>query len=273
MARASSGRKVARAAGTGGGRTSGGRTPWLYVVLIAVIVVLGVAGTISSRQTRSNQINHNGTTAAPTVGSTETAAFAVYICGTLQPNINPTKNPTGITTKNDGLIHIQPNKNSAAGKNATLALFTESIGMKLTGSQLQMPGGKLYSDGDSCNGQRGHVYIRRFTSSTDTTGVLERSDPGTIHLENGTMYTAAFVPSSQKDSIPPPAPDVRTALGKAVQAQQQAAQGNPGAAPPTPGTTAPATTAPATPAPATTAPAPTAPATTAPATSPTTARP
>ena len=44
MGKASSSKKVARAAGTGGGRTSRGRTPWMYYGIIALVVILGIRG-------------------------------------------------------------------------------------------------------------------------------------------------------------------------------------------------------------------------------------
>ena len=60
MGKASSNKKVARAAGTGGGRTHRRQTPWTYFGVIALIVILGVAATISSRDRRLSQINTAG---------------------------------------------------------------------------------------------------------------------------------------------------------------------------------------------------------------------
>src|ERR1700761_1349228 len=162
MGKASSSKKVARAAGTGGGRTSRGRTPWMYFSVIALIVVLGVLGTWSSRDTRLAKINGQGDT-APTVGTVWNEGYAVYACGKFLPAITHAKNPEGITTGNgDGIIHIHPTVKAAAGKNATLGKFASAVGMKLNAAQLQVPGGKHYLDGDSCQGKPGHVYVRQF---------------------------------------------------------------------------------------------------------------
>jgi hypothetical protein len=204
MGKASSSKKVARAAGTGGGRTARGRTPWTYYGIIALIIVLGVVGTVASRNTRLAAINKAGTTSPPAVGSTESAAFAVDVCGKILPNIKTTKDPVGITTDGDGIIHIHPTTASAAGANATLGLFASSIGMKLNASELQTPGGHLYLDGDKCNGVASHVYVRHFAYPGDTSGTLETSDPQLIHLDDGSEYTLAFVPSADKNTIPPP---------------------------------------------------------------------
>ncbi len=238
MGKASSSKKVARAAGTGGGRTARGRTPWTFYGVILLVVVLGLVGTVASRDRRATQINTSGNNTPPAVGSTNNAAFAVDICGTLQPNVKVSKDPVGLTTQGDGIIHIHPYKATAAGKNATLGLFASSVGIKLNASELQLPGGKLYIDGDKCEGQAGHVYVRHyaFPQATQASGTLETSDPQTIHLEDGSMYTLAFVPSAEKKKIPlPPVSVIKTLVGleAAATAATSTTTGSPSPARPT----------------------------------------
>ncbi len=214
MGRASSSKKVARAAGTGGGRTHRGRTPWTYYSVIAVIVVLGILGTWASRDRRLAQINSAGST-APTVGTVWNEGYAVDECGKFQPAITHAKDPEGITTGNgDGIIHIHPTTKSAAGKNATLGKFAEAVGMKLNAAELQLPGGKLYLDGDTCQGKASHVYVKEFAFAGDTTGTLQTVDPRNIPLQDQSLLTIAFVPASEKNSIPPPPAYVNTNLNK-----------------------------------------------------------
>lgn len=228
MGKASSSKKVARAAGTGGGRTSRGRTPWVYFSVIAAIVALGVIGTWSSRDTRLAKINGQGNS-APTVGTTWNEGYAVYACGKFLPAITHAKDPQGITTGNgDGIIHIHPTVKAAAGKNATLGKFATAVGMKLNAAQLQVPGGKLYLDGDSCQGKPGHVYVRQFAYIGDTVGTLQTVDPIDVPLSDQSLLTIAFVPSTEKNSIPPPPAYVQNNLKKL-------------AAPSTPTTTTPTT--------------------------------
>ena len=50
MGKASSSKKVARAAGTGGGRTNRGRVPWMYYLALAAVVILGTATVGQSRE-------------------------------------------------------------------------------------------------------------------------------------------------------------------------------------------------------------------------------
>lgn len=244
MGRASTGKKVARAAGVGGGRTAGGRPPWAFYSAIVVIVLLGVVGTAVSKSSRDAHLSNSGGTGAPTVGQTSYAAYAVDICGTLQPNIPATHNPNGIATNGSGLIEMKPANKSSAGKNATLRLFATSVGMKLNGAELQMPKGKLYSNGDQCGGKQGHIYVRKFLSPTDSVGTPDKSDPAKIHLDQGAMYTIAFLPSG--DKIPPPGPEVTAALTAATQAATGGAGPGAGGGSPTPGAGSP-TPAPAPP--------------------------
>jgi hypothetical protein len=241
MGRASSSKKVARAAGTGGGRTHRGRTPWTYYSVIAVVVVLGILGTWASRDRRVGQINNQGGT-PPTVGTVWNEGYAVDECGKFAPAITHAKNPEGITTGNgDGIIHIHPTVKSAAGKNATLGKFADATGMKLNAATLQLPGGKLYQDGDTCNGKASHVYVTEFAFAGDTNGTLQNVDPRKVLLQDQSLLTIAFVPASDKDKIPPPPTYVINNLNKLAATSPSPTTTVPGstgtAAPATPPTT------------------------------------
>ena len=216
MGKASSNKKVARAAGTGGGRRSGGRTPWSYYGVLALVVVLGVLGAVVSKQHRDSQIAGAGSV-PPTVGGTPwNEAFAVYECGKFVPNITTTKDPVGITTNGDGVIRIHPYVKSAAGKNATLGKFATSVGMKLNAAEIQVPGGHLYHDGDTCDGKVAHIYVKQFAYAGDPTGHLLNQNPSSVLLEDQQMLTVAFVPSADKGSIPAPPASVQSALKAAA---------------------------------------------------------
>ncbi len=242
MGKASSNKKVARAASTGGGRASRVRTPWTYYSVLAIILIVGVTLTVTSRDRRLNKINTAGDV-QPTVGQTWNAGLGVYICGKFQPAINSNKDPYGITTKGDGIIIIHPTVKSAAGTNATLGKFASSIGMKLNAAELQVPGGKLYTDGDSCNGSPGHVYVKEFNNVSDTVGVLQNTNPSDVRLQDQSMYTIAFVPSSDKNSIPPPPQYVINNLNKlAASSSTTTTTTPPAVSTPTTPTTRPATT-------------------------------
>jgi hypothetical protein len=105
---------------------------------------------------------------------------------------------------------------AAAGKNATLGEFAKSIGMTLSGSELQVPGGKKYVNGDDCAGQAAKVYIKQFAFAGSTVGKIATQDPPDIPLADKAMITIAFVPPAQKAKIPAPPSSVQAALKTAV---------------------------------------------------------
>jgi hypothetical protein len=250
MGKASSSKKVARAAGIGGGRAHRRQTPWTYFGIIALIVILGVAGTVSSRQRRSDQINNAGTT-APTVGTVWQEGYAVYVCGKFLPAISTkAPDPQGITTRTAGIINIDPTVKSVAGKNATLGKFTGAVGMKLNAAELQVPGGHLYLDDSTCEGKPGHVYIKQFAGVTDTVGdlyngaknQLPKLDPVDVPLVNDDLLTIAFVPAAAATAIPPPPSSVVNALESLEAAAQSSTSTTAPAAGTSTATTSPVTT-------------------------------
>jgi len=66
MGKASSSKKVARAAGLGGGRAYAKRPAWGYYFGVLVLLVLGVVGVYNSREYRDAGINKQGSV-PPTV--------------------------------------------------------------------------------------------------------------------------------------------------------------------------------------------------------------
>lgn len=261
MGKASSSKKVARAAGIGGGRVHRRQTPWTYYGIIALIVVLGVVGTVTSRERRNTQINAAGTT-APTVGTTWHEGYAVYACGKFVPAISTkSPDPQGITTRTDGIITIAPTVKASAGRNATLGKFADAVGMKLNAAELQVPGGHLYQDSATCDGKAAHVYVKEFADPSDTVGQLynggkgqlAKLNPAQVPLKDNHLLTIAFVPAAQATSIPAPPASVVKSLN-ALLAQQSSTSTTTPAAGATSATTAPASasTTPATTAPGST---------------------
>jgi hypothetical protein len=216
MGKASSNKKVARAAGTGGGRSGKTNTPWMYFGLIALVVVVGLALTYTSRSRYETQLKGGTSTAspAPKVGGTAwNEALGVYYCGTWQAPIKKVTTTTGLSPQGNGVIHIAPKTKSVAGKNATLGNFAKSVpGMTLTSDSVKLPGGKLYKNGDDCNGKKAQLYVKEYTYVGQAAGVIQTTSAPKIRLANGGLLTIAFVPSSQKDSITSPPESVQSAL-------------------------------------------------------------
>lgn len=220
MGKASSNKKVARAAGIGGGRTNRSRTPWTYYGAILLVLVLGVAGTWVSRNQHLHKVSAAGT-GAPTVGVNPPwyEAYGVYECGRFVPAIKTVSHSkSGIETTIKGIIKIQPTAKAYAGKNATLGVFASTMGMKLNAAEVQVPGGHLYQDGDTCQGKTGELFVKTFPDYTDTVGTISTQDPRSILLASGTMVTIAFVPKADKSKIPPPPSYAIDALKKQLSA-------------------------------------------------------
>ncbi len=212
MGKASSNKKVARAASTSGGRTAGGRTPWAYYLAIIAIVVLGTALVYVSRTNRLKVSNDVGPT-PPAVGVDHWhEAYAFYVCtsgtaGKFVPPFPYQVDAAGIRTQGDGVIDIHPYEKSAAGKNAVLGVFTAALHVTLNAGELRIPSfpgysGHLYHDSDSCGGKPGHVQVETFANSTTTVGTPWKGDPREVRLANNAMVVVAFMPNGA--AIPPP---------------------------------------------------------------------
>src|ERR1700719_755068 len=82
MGKASSNKKVTRAASTGGGRTAHGRRPYGWYTVLTVLVALGVFLVAFSRheQQAAASIHPRGT-------DHWHAAYGIDICGTFSPHL------------------------------------------------------------------------------------------------------------------------------------------------------------------------------------------
>ncbi len=212
MGKASSNKKVARAASTSGGRTARGRTPWVYYVSIIAVVVLGTAMVYFSRAHRLAKTNNVGPT-PPVVGVDHWhEAYAFYVCtnatkGEFVPAFPYQADPEGIHTHGDGVINIHPYEKAAAGKNAVLGVFTKVTGVTLNAGELRIPSAAAfashdYHDSDSCGGTPGRVQVTVFRTATATTGTLWTKDPRNVPLADQSMVVVSFMPKGAK--IPPP---------------------------------------------------------------------
>jgi hypothetical protein len=200
MGRASSSKKVSRAAGTGGGRTAGRNRPLGWYAAIALVVVLGFTGIFFSRNERRTELA-SGSDLTPPVANKDHwhAAYGVYLCDEFAPAITDQRDPYGIHTHGDGVIHIHPFVRSAAGKNATLGKFMDTVKATLTDSKLQLPGGKAYvEDKTKCSGKPGIVQVA-VNGKVNTVGLRA------IRLKDRDLVTIAFAPAGAKLPEPPSA--------------------------------------------------------------------
>jgi hypothetical protein len=203
MGRASSSKKVARAASTGGGRTARGARPLVWYAVIGLVVLLGLAGIVFSRAEYRSELAAGADGSAPVANVDHWhAAYGIYLCDSFAPKITNERDPKGIHTHADGIIHIHPFVRSAAGNNATLEVFADAVDMTLTDDELEVPGGKTYESGKTkCGDEAGIVQVK-VNDRVLTENVAK------FKMNDGDLITIAFAPKGAEIPEPPTAGDL-----------------------------------------------------------------
>jgi len=209
MGKASSAKKVARAA-RAGGSTKQRNKNWAFPAGIAAIVIIGALVVFVARGS-----NETASAVSPVVGDHWHAAFGVYVCNDFLPAVaDGPQDVKGIHTHQDGIIHIHPFAGSASGNNAKLQVFADQVGMKLSSDGFTMPDGTEYKNGYDCNGTPAVVTVSQWNSADELMkdpntppDVVYTKDFGSIHFGNDRMaFTIAVVPKGKDIPQPPSAP-------------------------------------------------------------------
>ena len=212
MGKASSSKKVARAASTGGGRTARGKTPVLWYSAMSTIVVLGVLMVALSR----NELAARPDDTTPPLANKDHwhAAYGIYVCDKFLPPFTNSNDPKGIHTHalesgaGDGIIHIHPFTSKAAGQNATLRRFAEAVDMEITRTELDPPGDGEWRNGDSCtiDGKKVDGEVQLFVDGQRVEG-----DPLEYKFQRDRQNVVwAFVPEDTEVPPPPSVPGLDT---------------------------------------------------------------
>ncbi len=201
MGKASSSKKVARAASIGGASRATASRPWVWWAVLGAVVVLGIGGIALSR----GEYQETATPAnVPPVANRDHwhVAYGFYLCDSFAPPIQDQRDPKGIHTHADGIIHVHPFVRSAAGENAVLSEFTDALDITLTDSELQLPGGDLHEEGETeCDGEPGIVQVL-------VDGEVVTEDFGDIRLQDRQVMTIAFAPEGAELPPPPSVPNL-----------------------------------------------------------------
>jgi hypothetical protein len=154
MGKASSAKKVARAARAGGRVSSGQPRSLLFPGVITLVVVLGVALVAYARHDR-NQDDLGG---VPQLGDHIHEALAFVACGEFLPDLPEFESPIGIHTHGDGVMHIHPFSQLGVGNNATVGRFLKDarddgdLDVSLSNTKLTYQG-ETYQEGKTkCDG-------------------------------------------------------------------------------------------------------------------------
>ncbi len=215
MGKASSSKKVARAAKAGGGRArAAGERNLLFPVALSLVMVLGLVLVVYARDTRSAEALE-----APLANVDHWhSAYGVFICDEMSPDLPEFVAPQngGNHTHGDGLIHIHPFATSRSGENATLANWFADAGTALGGGgvleddRLVLPAGATYEEGtDTCEGLDGDPIVQVAVWESAQAGI-DGADP-VIVTENfddirfaadGQAFTIAFAPEGTEIPLP-----------------------------------------------------------------------
>jgi hypothetical protein len=202
MGKASTSKQVRRASGAKKAALRGKRQPWGFYSLIAVLMVGGLVLIVIAKGGSSS-----ATGESPGLQDHWHTAYAVDICGTIQPNMAQPNTLIGLHTHTDGLIHVEPYVTGSAldrGSNANLARFRDGEpGFKLTSTEVQVPGGKLMKNGEQCDGKPGKLVIRQWPNAT-ADAFTDYTDPSKVKITDGGAVTIAFLADGTTD-IPKPA--------------------------------------------------------------------
>lgn len=215
MGKASSSKKVARAARAGGRARSAGERNVLFPAALAIVVILGTLLVVYAREDRL-------ATALERPLAFEDhwhAAFGFYVCDEFLPDLpeyHPPQN-RGIHGHGDGLVHVHPFSTARSGERATMKNFISDGGEVLGGGEqfdddrLGVPGGETFVEGDeSCDGADGDPIVQVAVWDTGFAAADDQKpdrvvteDLESIRFDrDGRVYTIAFAPPDVQ--IPPP---------------------------------------------------------------------
>src|SRR4051794_27883013 len=202
MGKASSSKKVARAARAAG--RPGSRRSLGWPLLITAVVVVGVLLIVLSR-------TDNPTTVAPKLGDHWHAAYGIYDCDHFIPNLTDIKTPdtTGLHTHGDGLMHMHPFATRYTGHGANLGNWGEMTGLKVTDTSVKAAG-ISHKNGDKCGTKPGTLQLKVWSSPDAKTGRLIKKDFASYAPQEFTVWVLAFVPAGT--DIPKPPQSVLDAL-------------------------------------------------------------
>lgn len=206
MGKASTSKKVARAARAGGTTHREGRK-FGYPLAIFAIIVIGTSLVVYARSDRTATA-----ATAPQIGDHWHAAYGVYICDAFLPALTDQKeDKLGLHTHGDGIIHIHPFSDAVTGTKANLGNFGDMVGMSFTSDSVTV-NGTTYGPGYDCNGQPASVKV--FVWPADDPNAQPQvytTDFGKVDfLQDRLAITIAVVP----EGVVPPRPESVPTLDK-----------------------------------------------------------
>jgi len=224
MGKASSNKKVARAAKAGGGRArAAGERNVVFPAALALVVVLGTLLVVYARDQRVATALER-----PLIGDHWHAAVGFYVCDSFGPGLAEFSSPGGLHTHGtDSILHIEPGSSAGAGENATLVNTLEYAvdalgGDVLDDDQLGIPGDQTYTEGDdSCPEGDGEPIVQ-VAIWNDVAAAGDGDPPDRIvtrdfdrirFRRDGQVFAVAFAPEGADLPAPPNVTDLASTNG------------------------------------------------------------
>lgn len=233
----SSTKKAAKLAKSGKGKKVRFQGGTLFPMIVAIVVVLGLALVVYSRQSLPA-----ADASEPTIDDHWHVAYGFYLCDEWVQVTGNKEDPsapgfdefarTGIHSHDDGVIHWHPSSSAAVGRNAKLSVFLDVYGVELTNDKLVFPAdqraqlpsqsdtGVFEEDETQCDidGKMDDAELKVIVwdnfSDTDN-GTTYIADFDNIRVDKDAMaFSIAFVPPDTSVGMPPWAKDLPT-LGAA----------------------------------------------------------
>ena len=210
MAKASSSKKVQRAArAASSSRGASERRQLGFPLVVALVVVLGVFLVIFARGSRDPLTS-------PTTEDHWHSAYTIYDCGEQVPRFRNEVDPDGIHSHGDSLIHIHPYNSSATGDDARLGVFLDAMNASIDVEGIFADSGEfapiLAEDG--CDDEPGVIKVARWNigaaGGPEIIEVHEDDFDDIRLLGDGEGFSFALV--AVGDDPPPPASDVVASL-------------------------------------------------------------
>jgi hypothetical protein len=215
MGKASSSKKVARAARVGAGaRRARASRSYFWPGFLTAVVVLGTVGVVFSRNQRETAAAPiqapTRDNSPPRVGDHWHSAYGVNICGKFATPVDDQTDPFGIHTHADGVIHAHPFRIKGrpfTGKNATLGSWLKVVDGRISPTSFKFPGSAAKKNGDKCGKKVGEVQVVRWANDEVPVEQGEKvADPANLRLTDRELITIAFLPKGETVPQPPSAP-------------------------------------------------------------------
>lgn len=171
MGKASSAKKVARAARAGGRASARKPRSLLFPSSLIVVVVLGVSLVVYARADRRAE----DLAAFPQLGDHIHTAIGVNVCGEFKAPLPEFATQIGIHTHSDGLIHVEPTSALAVGSNAVLDRFIDDarndggLDVELSASALTYLGETIEEGATECEDVEDPQLRMGYWSNADAT--------------------------------------------------------------------------------------------------------